>query len=93
MGITETLGQFSFCGWIIFGGIAGWIASIITGRNNRQGCLMNILVGVIGALVGGFIVGLFGGGGVSGWNITSFFVAILGAVVFLLILNFFQRRR
>ncbi len=93
MEISETLGQFSFCGWIIFGGLAGWIASIITGRNNRQGCLMNILAGVIGALVGGFIVGLFGGGGISGFNISSFFVAILGAVVFLLILNFFTRRR
>lgn len=88
--VQSNLGCFS---WILFGALAGWIASMIAGRNNRQGCLMNILVGIIGALVGGFIVGLFDKGGVSGFNIWSFFVAILGAVVFLLILNFFQRPR
>ena len=49
--------------WIIVGGLAGWIASIIMGRNERQGCLMNIVVGVVGAAIGGFIVSLFGGTG------------------------------
>jgi uncharacterized membrane protein YeaQ/YmgE (transglycosylase-associated protein family) len=79
--------------WIIFGALAGWIASIITGRNERQGCLMNIIVGVIGASLGGWIMSLFGGSGVTGFNLTSFLVAVLGAVVLLAIVNFIFGRR
>lgn len=79
--------------WIIFGALAGWIASIITGRNERQGCLMNIIVGVIGASLGGWIMSLFGGSGVTGFNLPSFLVAVLGAVVLLAIVNFIFGRR
>lgn len=94
MGITETLGQFSFCGWIIFGGLAGWIASIITGRNNRQGCLTNIVVGVVGAFLGGAVVSLITGNTfVLGFSLTSFVVSVLGAVGLLLIVNLFSGRR
>lgn len=82
----------SILGWIILGGLAGWIASMITGRNDQQGCLMNIVVGVIGALIGGAIVGLFGSGGVTGFNLPSLLVAILGAVVLLAIVNLITRR-
>ena len=46
--------------WIVFGGIAGWVASIITGRNDRMGCLTNIVVGILGALIGGCIAQYFG---------------------------------
>jgi uncharacterized membrane protein YeaQ/YmgE (transglycosylase-associated protein family) len=42
--------------WIIFGALAGWVASMITGRNERQGCLMNIIVGIIGASVVGAVI-------------------------------------
>ena len=73
--------------WIIFGAIAGWIASMIMGRNNQQGCLMNIIVGVIGASIGGFVMSLFGYGDVSGFNLYSFGVAVLGAVILLFIVN------
>jgi uncharacterized membrane protein YeaQ/YmgE (transglycosylase-associated protein family) len=83
----------SIIGWIILGGLAGWIASMLTGRNDRQGCLMNIIVGVVGAAIGGAIVGLFGGGGVTGFNLGSLLVAILGAVVLLAIVNFFTRSK
>ena len=69
--------------WIIFGALAGWIASIITGRNERMGCLGNIAVGVVGALIGGFLMSFIGRGGVSGFNLPSFFVAVLGAVLLL----------
>jgi uncharacterized membrane protein YeaQ/YmgE (transglycosylase-associated protein family) len=79
--------------WIIFGALAGWIASIITGRNNRMGCIANIVVGIVGAFIGGFLMSLFGGGGVSGFNLYSFFVAIIGAVVLLLIVGLFQKGR
>ena len=78
--------------WIVLGALAGWIASIIMGRNDRQGCITNIVVGVIGSGIGGWIVGFFGGTGVTGFNLYSIFVAILGAVVLLAIVGLFTRR-
>jgi uncharacterized membrane protein YeaQ/YmgE (transglycosylase-associated protein family) len=69
--------------WIILGGLAGWIASMIMGTNERQGCLMNVIVGVIGAFIGGFVMSFFGGTGVTGLNIPSILVAIIGAVILL----------
>jgi uncharacterized membrane protein YeaQ/YmgE (transglycosylase-associated protein family) len=79
--------------WIIFGAIAGWIASIIMGRNNKQGCLMNIVVGVVGAAIGGWIMSIFGHSGVTGFNLMSFLVAILGAIVLLGIFNLIFGRK
>lgn len=73
--------------WIILGALAGWVASMITGRNERQGCLMNIVVGIVGASIGGWIMSFFGGSGVTGFNFGSFLVALLGAVVLLAIVN------
>ena len=90
---------WNLLGWIVFGGLAGWLASVITGRNDRQGCLMNIVVGVIGAFIGGAIYSLIRGDGFDlGFtlNIASlpgFAVALGGAIVLLLIVNFFTRRR
>lgn len=80
----DTMGIIS---WIILGGIAGWIASKFTGNDARMGVGMNILVGIIGAFLGGWMVSLFGGIGISGFNIWSLLVAIVGAVVLLLIAN------
>jgi uncharacterized membrane protein YeaQ/YmgE (transglycosylase-associated protein family) len=77
--------------WVIFGGLAGWIASIITGRNNRMGCLANIVVGIVGAFIGGFLMSFIGGSGVSGFNLYSFIVAVIGAVVLLVIVGLFQK--
>jgi uncharacterized membrane protein YeaQ/YmgE (transglycosylase-associated protein family) len=73
--------------WIIFGGLAGWVASMIAGTNAEQGLLANIIVGIIGALIGGFIMQRFGEQGVTGFNFASFLVAVLGAVILLLILK------
>ncbi len=67
--------------WIIFGGLVGWIASLIMKTDGQQGTFMNIVVGIIGALVGGFIMNFFGHAGVTGFNLYSFLVAMLGAVV------------
>jgi uncharacterized membrane protein YeaQ/YmgE (transglycosylase-associated protein family) len=67
--------------WIIFGALAGWIASVIMKTNYRQGTLMDIVMGVIGAVVGGFLMGMVGQSGVTGFNFYSLFVAVLGAVV------------
>ncbi len=69
--------------WIIFGALAGWIASMIMGTNAQQGALGNIVVGIIGAMIGGFTVQQFGGSGVTGFNLGSLLVAILGAVLLL----------
>lgn len=86
--------NLGFCSWILFGALAGWLASIITGRNNRQGCIMNIIVGIVGAFIGGAVYGLLTGGELTvSWSLVSFIVALLGAVVLLAIVNFFSRRR
>lgn len=86
-------------GWLIIGGLAGWIASVVTGRNKRQGCISNIIVGVIGAVIGGAAFNYFTGRGFNfnfgSFDITSiwgFAIAIVGAVVLLAIVNLFTRR-
>lgn len=80
-------------GWLIGGAIIGWLASIITGRNSQQGLIGNILAGIVGAFVGGAIYGwLFGDGLNFAWNLTSFIVALVGAVIVLAIWNFISRR-
>ena len=77
--------MINFIAWIIVGGLAGWIGSKIMKTDASMGVLLNIIVGIIGAFLGGFIFGLFGGTGVTGFNLGSFVVALVGAVVFLFI--------
>ena len=86
--------SFGILSWIIFGALAGWVASMIAGDNARQGWLGNIIVGIIGAFIGGIIFGfMFGGGQFNmGWNIGSFIAAVIGALVLLFILRMFQGR-
>ncbi len=83
----------SLLGWIIIGGLAGWIASMITSNNARMGALANIFVGIIGAFVGGFIVNLLGGRGVTGFNLWSLIVAVFGSIVLLCIVNLFSKKK
>ncbi len=71
----------NFLIWIVFGAIVGWIASIIMKTNAQQGLIMDIILGVAGAVVGGFLMSLFGAEGVTGFNLYSFVVALGGAVV------------
>jgi uncharacterized membrane protein YeaQ/YmgE (transglycosylase-associated protein family) len=73
--------------WIIFGALAGWIASMIMKTDAQQGAFMNIVVGVIGALIGGFIMNALGQGGVSGFNLYSLLVAIGGSIVLIAIVK------
>ena len=77
--------------WIIFGALVGWVASMIMETNADQGVLLNIIVGVIGAVIGGWIMGIIGGRGVGGFSFYSFLVALLGACVFIAILRAVRR--
>jgi uncharacterized membrane protein YeaQ/YmgE (transglycosylase-associated protein family) len=89
--IVSNLGWLS---WIIFGALAGWVASILTRNNSRMGCLGNIIVGIIGAFLGGWIYSLITGHPlIVGWNWTAFIVAVLGAVILLALLNLLFGRR
>lgn len=80
--------------WIIFGALAGWVASMISGDNARQGWLGNIIVGIVGAFIGGFLLSVLRGGGVQelGFNLISFIAAVVGAIILLFILRMFQGR-
>lgn len=67
--------------WIIFGALAGWIATVLTETNNRSTPLANIAVGVLGAFIGGWFVQKLGQSSINGFNVFSVFVALLGACV------------
>lgn len=86
--------SFGIISWIVFGALAGWVASMIAGDNARQGWLGNIIVGIIGAFIGGLIFGLLFGGGrfTLEWNIGSFIAAVIGSLVLLFILRAVQGR-
>jgi uncharacterized membrane protein YeaQ/YmgE (transglycosylase-associated protein family) len=71
--------------WIIFGALAGWIASVIMKNDFEQGTMKDIFMGIVGAMVGGFIMNLFGASGVTGFNFYSLFVAVIGAVIIIYI--------
>lgn len=84
--------MIDFIVWIIFGALAGWLASMIARTNDEQGALGNIVVGLLGAVIGGYIMRAIGGSGVTGFNFTSLLVAIGGAVLLLFIYNAVRRR-
>lgn len=79
--------------WIIFGALVGWIASMIMRTDDSQGGFANIVVGIIGAIIGGFVARLFGWDGVTGFNIGSFLIALLGSVLLLALMRMFTRGR
>jgi uncharacterized membrane protein YeaQ/YmgE (transglycosylase-associated protein family) len=76
--------------WIIFGALAGWIASMIMGTDGRMGAGGNIVVGILGAFIGGFLFRLIGGAGVTGFNLSSLIISIVGAVILLAIVRLFS---
>lgn len=75
--------------WIILGALAGWIASMVMRSN--QGILLDIVVGIVGAFLGGLIFNLFGASGVTGFNFYSLLVAVIGAIVLLWIVKAVRR--
>lgn len=78
--------------WLVVGGIVGWLASLIMRTDGQQGILLNIVVGIVGAFIGGLI---FNGGTINQTplNLTAFLVSIVGAVILLAIVNLVRRGR
>lgn len=73
--------------WIVFGALAGWVGSIIMGTDEQQGIILNVVIGIVGAVLGGYIMNIFGEGGVTGFNLYSFMVAVVGAVALLAVVR------
>jgi uncharacterized membrane protein YeaQ/YmgE (transglycosylase-associated protein family) len=82
----------SIIAWLVVGLVAGWIGSMIVNRSG-EGPLMDIVLGVVGAIVGGFLFNLIGHSGVSGINLYSILVAVIGSVVVLAIYHAVVGRR
>jgi len=82
----------SIIGWLVLGLIAGFIASKIVNKTG-EGVFLDIVLGIIGAVVGGYLFSIFGAAPVTGFNIYSMFVAVVGAIVVLLIYHALFRRR
>lgn len=78
--------------WLILGGISGWIASKLTGNDARMGIGMNLVIGILGAFVGGWLAGIFGLGPATGLNLWSFIISIVGAVILLAIVSAFRKK-
>ena len=82
--------------WLIVGGIIGWLASMIMRTDAQQGVLLNVVVGIIGALIGGWLIAPLIGGDTSaggGFDIMGFIAALIGAIILLAIVNLFRRGR
>lgn len=77
--------------WIIFGALVGWIASLIMNTDGQQGTVLNIVVRIVGAVVGGWVMSALGESGVDGFNLYSFLVALVGAVLLIAIVKAVRR--
>ncbi len=78
--------------WIIFGALVGWIASIIMRTDEEQGAVANIIIGIIGAFIGGAISRALGGPGVEGFSLGSVLMAILGSCILLFFIRMLSGR-
>jgi uncharacterized membrane protein YeaQ/YmgE (transglycosylase-associated protein family) len=87
--------MINFILWLLFGALVGWLASIVMRTNAQQGALLNIVVGIVGAFLGGFIFNLLGIGGAnindSNFSLSALVVSFIGAVILLAIVNLFRR--
>ena len=82
----------SFLIWILLGLVAGFIGSKIVNKSG-EGFFLDIILGIVGAIVGGWLFSLFGGHGVTGFNLYSIIVAVIGAIVVLMVYHALFRRR
>jgi uncharacterized membrane protein YeaQ/YmgE (transglycosylase-associated protein family) len=83
----------NFIIWLIVGGIVGWLASLIMKTDAQQGILLNVIVGIVGAFIGGWLISPMVGAGTinEGFSIASLLVSLVGAVILLAIVNLFRR--
>jgi uncharacterized membrane protein YeaQ/YmgE (transglycosylase-associated protein family) len=79
--------SMSIIGWIVIGGLAGWIGSKLMGTDAQQGIILNIVVGIIGGLIGGWVFGLFGADVDGGGWIFSFVTCLAGACILLFLVK------
>jgi uncharacterized membrane protein YeaQ/YmgE (transglycosylase-associated protein family) len=84
--------MMSIIGWIILGLVSGFIASKVVNKTG-QGFLMDLVLGIVGAIVGGVIFSAFGAGGITGLNLYSMVVAVIGAIIVLVIYHWVSGRR
>jgi uncharacterized membrane protein YeaQ/YmgE (transglycosylase-associated protein family) len=85
----------NFIVWVVLGGIIGWLASIVMKTNAQQGIFLNIIVGIVGAFLGGLLLApLFGAGTINSddFSLGGLLVSFLGAIILLAIVNLFRRR-
>jgi len=80
--------------WIIFGLLAGWVAKAIMPGDDPGGCIITMVIGVVGAIIGGFLGSkLLGTGPITGFNLKSFLLAVVGSIILLLIYRLVAGRR
>lgn len=83
------MGFWTVVAWLVFGGLAGWIASIVVGKDSQLGVVGNIIVGIIGAFIGGWLFP----NDADTFDFGSFVAAVIGAILLLLVVSFFTRNR
>jgi uncharacterized membrane protein YeaQ/YmgE (transglycosylase-associated protein family) len=86
----------NFIFWLVVGGVLGWLASLVMGTDNQQGIILNVIVGIIGAMLGGWVLSpLFGAGTInqSDFSLPALLVSFLGAIILLAIVNVFRLGR
>lgn len=79
-----------FIAWVLVGLIAGYLSSLVMKTNSEQGMLSDIIIGMVGAVLGGFLMNIFGAAGATGFNLYSIFVATLGSIALLAIKKMFE---
>lgn len=87
------MGQMGWLAWLVVGAVSGWLASMVMKTNRQQGLIIDIVLGIVGAFVGGLVFTQFGAAGVTGFNIWSVFVAFTGAVILLAAIRLINSRR
>lgn len=86
------MNEMGWLAWLVIGAIAGWLASRVMRTSRGQGLLMDIIVGILGAFIGGYLFEKFGSTGITGFDIWSLFVAFTGAVVLLILVRLLTGR-
>ncbi len=77
--------------FLIMGGIIGWLASIVVGKNSRMGAVANVIVGILGSFIGSYLFA--GNQGLNVFTVRGFLFSVLGAVILLLVFSLFTRKR